>query len=89
MLSKLPLCKLTQTATVTEQHGKLLDNKMGTEWRECLEKAGGAKYYDFYCDGYCGSVVVSLLFWGWANEVTSVAEAKKYYVRALLAADGA
>jgi len=26
-----------------------------------------------------GSVVVSLLFWGWANEVTSVAEAKKYY----------
>jgi len=26
-----------------------------------------------------GSVVVSLLFWGFANEVTSVAEAKKYY----------
>ena len=26
-----------------------------------------------------GSVVVSLLFWGFANEVTTVAEAKKYY----------
>ena len=26
-----------------------------------------------------GSVVVSLLFWGFANEVTSVSEAKKYY----------
>lgn len=26
-----------------------------------------------------GSVVVSLLFWGFANEVTSVEEAKKYY----------
>jgi AAA family ATP:ADP antiporter len=26
-----------------------------------------------------GSVVVSLLFWGFANEVTSVTEAKKYY----------
>ena len=26
-----------------------------------------------------GSVVVSLLFWGFANEVTSVKEAKKYY----------
>ena len=26
-----------------------------------------------------GSVVVSLLFWGFANEVTTVNEAKKYY----------
>jgi AAA family ATP:ADP antiporter len=26
-----------------------------------------------------GSVVVSLLFWGFANEITSVDEAKKYY----------
>ena len=26
-----------------------------------------------------GSVVVSLLFWGFANEVTTVSEAKKYY----------
>jgi len=26
-----------------------------------------------------GSVVVSLLFWGFANEITTVAEAKKYY----------
>merc|ERR1711933_626130 len=26
-----------------------------------------------------GSVVVSLLFWGFANEVTTVDEAKKYY----------
>ena len=26
-----------------------------------------------------GSVVVSLLFWGFANEITTVSEAKKYY----------
>ena len=26
-----------------------------------------------------GSVVVSLLFWGFANEITTVDEAKKYY----------
>jgi AAA family ATP:ADP antiporter len=26
-----------------------------------------------------GSVVVSLLFWGFANEITTVTEAKKYY----------
>ena len=26
-----------------------------------------------------GSVVASLLFWGFANELTSVPEAKKYY----------
>jgi ATP:ADP antiporter, AAA family len=26
-----------------------------------------------------GSVVVSLLFWGFSNDITTVAEAKKYY----------